>query len=358
MEIKKTEVIYVDKESGFVLKKTTTDEGEFYNRQLTVPNTIYVCEKKRVNLNKPILNAHFQTHHLKWDKSNEEWELTGLKKSRKHAENNYRFFMPFHQRNQQQWENLTWGESLDELQDLLRKTKIVPINIPINSTLEEWESNKIKALSYLDEDQILMPIISSKHSPKTFPLIFNKELRESLFLGVSCFELVDAVEKINLNFVKAINSRLNEGEECALITYFNYPRVMSRHLQVAGSFAFSCFGGDVLSQRANFYIDFEKVDSLTPDDIYCYDNREKKFTKSKSQKERYGFDLSNNLTNIIPIAEGLDFHQAIKFLCHKLQQEDLNQINKFLIEKQPLTQKLMDYTGWGVFLETTNSPQN
>ncbi len=352
MEIKEIKVEAVDEKTGFVLKRIITNNGEYSNRKLAVPNTIYVCEKKRVILGKPLINALFQTHHLKWNKSDEEWELTGLKKAKKHAEKNNRFFIPFNQRNQSQWGNLKWKESFEDFQDLLRKTDIVPFCIPPTASLEEWEGYKEEALSNLSEKQILMPVVSSKHDIRHFPKIIQYELKSSFFLGISCFEMTGAIELMNLNFVKSLNSKLKVDESCALITYFNYSRVMSRHLQIAGSFAFACFGGDIFSQRANFYMDFEKLDSLTPADIYCYDNREKKFTKSNSQKQRYGFDVVNQLVNNVPVSEGLDFQQAIKFLSHKLQQDDLDLINKFLIQKQPLEVKLKDYTGWNVFLDT------
>lgn len=60
MEIKETKVTAVDLRSGFVLKQTTTDKGEFLNRKLAVPHTIYVCEKRRLKLNKPIMNLQIR----------------------------------------------------------------------------------------------------------------------------------------------------------------------------------------------------------------------------------------------------------------------------------------------------------
>jgi len=355
MKIHQTKVEAVDEKTGIVLKRTITDKGEFLNRKIAVSNTIYTCEKNRVKLNKPVTNTPFQTQHLEWNKSNEEWELTGLKKAKKHAEKNNRFFIPFNQRNQEQWASLTWDESLEDFRDLLMKTNIVPFNIPITASLEEWESYKKKALTYLSEEQNLMPVLSSKHDVRHFPLIFNNELKQSHFLGISCYEITGSIEQINLGFMKSLNAKLKVGENCALVVCLNFPRVMSRHLQVAGSFAFTCFGGDVFSQKANFSMDYDQLEELTPSDIYCYDNREKKFTKSNAQKERYGFDVTNNVINSIPVSEGLDFHQSIKYLSQRLQQEDLDLINNFLIQGQPLEQEINNYTGWNVFLSTISS---
>ena len=355
MKIINTKVEIVDKETGFILKRIVTDKGEFLNRKIATPNTIYVCERNRVKLDKSILKSPFHTHHLKWNKTDEEWELTGLKKVRKHAEENNRFFIPFNQRNQIQWSSLDWDESFEDFTDLLRKTDIVPLNIPITANLEKLKEYKQKALTLLSKNQELIIVLSSKNDVRHFPHIFQEELKSSNFLGIACCELTDSVELMNLEFVKSINSKLKVGENCALIVYFNFPRVMSRHLQVAGSFALSYFGGDVFSQQSNFYIDFEKVDKLTPAEIYCYDNREKKFTKSNAQKERYGFDITNGAINNIPVSEGLDFHQSIKYLSHKLQQDDLDLINNTLIQGNPLKAEIRNHTGWAVFLDTISN---
>lgn len=352
MKIINTKVEAVDEKTRFVLKRTITDKGEFLNRKLAVPNTIYVCERQRMKLNKSVMDTPFQTHHLKWNKSEEEWELLGLKKASEHARKNNRFFIPFNQRNQTQWASLSWNESFEDFKDLLRKTEIVPLSIPLNSSLEEWIDKKSEALSLLSENQILIPILSTRHDIRHFPKIAGLELRESKLLGLSCYELTGVSERLNWEFLKLLNSNLTVGENCALIVCFNYPRVMSRHLQIAGSFAFSCFGGDIFSQTKSFSMDYEKLEDLKPEDIYCYDNHEKKFTKSNAQKQRYGFDVTNGIICNVPVSDGLDFHQTIKYLSHKLQQEDLDLINQTLIQKQPLETEMKNYTGWNVFLDT------
>ena len=350
-----TKVEAIDKETGMVLKRINIDGVEYLNRKLAVPNTIYICEKGRVKMNKSLIDTPFQTCHLKWNKSEEEWELLGLKKARQHAKKNKRLFIPFNQRNQDQWHSLTWEESFDDFNDLLRKTDIVPLSIPLTASLEELEEYKTKALNLLSENQILILIISTKHDIRHFPIIAKQELTSSKLFGLSCYELTDSIERLNLEFLKSINSKLKVGDDCALIVCFNYPRIMSRYLQVAGSFAFSCFGGDVFSQTKNFSMDYDKLEELKPEDIYCYDNKEKKFTKSNAQKERYGFDVTNGMIGKIPVSEGLDFHQAIKYLSHILQQKDLDLINDILTLKQPLVVELKNYTGWNVFLDTMSS---
>ena len=250
---------------------------------------------------------------------------------------------------------MNWDTALEDFKDLLRKTDVVPFNLPLTASLEEWEMYKAEASKILTENKILIPIISTKHDVRHFPNIVKQELTSSKLLGLSCYELTDTIELLNLGFLKSINSKLKVGDSCALIVCFNYPRVMSRHLQIAGSFAFNCFGGDVFSQTKNFSIDFEKLEELKPEDIYCYDNKEKKFTKSNTQKERYGFDITNGVVGKFPVSEGLDFHQAIKYLSHILQQKDLDLINDVLTLKQPLKAELKNYTGWNVFLNTISS---
>lgn len=352
MKLLNTKVVAVDEKTGFILKRIVTDKGEYFNRQIAVPNTIYVCEQNRIKLNKSVMDMPFQTHHLKWNKSDEEWELTGLKKARKHAEENNRFFIPFNQRNQLQWSSLDWNEAFEDFTDLLRKTDIVPFNLPLTASLEEWKRYKSKALSYLSENQNLLVVLSSKHDVRHFPHLFQEELKSAHFLGISCYELTDSVELMNLEFMKSLNAKLKVGDNCALIVCLNYSRVMRHHLQIAGSFALSFFGGDVFSQRKNFSINFEEINKLTPADIYCYDNRERKFTKSNAQKQRYGFDITNGAINNIPVSEGLDFHQSIKYLSHKLQQDDLDLINDLLKQKRPLEAEIKNYTGWAVFSDT------
>lgn len=357
MKLKEIKVEAINKETGFVLKRIITDEGEFHNRKLAVNNTIYVCEKQRVKLNKPLINSPFQTHHLRWDKKNEEWDLLGLKKAREHAEKNNRFFIPFHQKNQSQWAKLNWKTSKEEFLDLSTKTDIVPIYLPINCTLEEWTKNKEEALSKLSENQILMPVLSTKHNLKYFPLILSKEIKNSSFLGFACYSISNTTEKMNLNFMRALNRNLKEGDSSALMVCLNYPRVLWRLSHTAGSFAFACFGGDIFSHTATFPKNmslemFEKMDDLTPEELYFYDKIEKKWTKSNKQKQLHGFDVTNKLVNNLPVGEGLSFQQAIKYASHILQQDDLDLINKFIIDKKPMEIKIKDYVGWNVFWNT------
>ena len=51
MKIKDIKIEAIDENTGLVLKRMVTDKGEFLNRKLSVPNTIYVCEKARIIFN-------------------------------------------------------------------------------------------------------------------------------------------------------------------------------------------------------------------------------------------------------------------------------------------------------------------
>ena len=311
-----------------------------------------MCEQKRAKLNHSILDSPIQTKHIGWDKDDGEWNIKGIKKIKNDAENNNRLFIPFHQRNQDQWNSLTWQDAFEDFEDLINKCDIVPISIPINSSLDEWLSYREDAITKLKDGKILMPIICSKHEILHFEDIINYEDKNSILFGISCFHITDTTEKLNLMTLKSIQRKLKQGDSCALAVCFNHERVMSSFLQVAGTFGFSCFGFDVFSQTHYFKFYHQGMEEQTPDKLYLYDNMEKKFTKSEVQKQRYGFDINNSLIDSIPLSEGLDYREALKYLSHKLQQKDLDLINEKILEKQPVMNLINDYTGWNVFWET------
>ena len=99
MEILKVKTEYVDKDSRLVLKRITTDKGEFFNRKIAVSNSIFNCEKNRLIYKKTIFASPFQTFHLRWDKKVNEWDFLGLESAKEHAEKFNRIFIPYKQRN-------------------------------------------------------------------------------------------------------------------------------------------------------------------------------------------------------------------------------------------------------------------
>jgi len=366
MEIKDTKIELIDTDSRLVLKKTTTSDGkEIYNRKLAVCNSIYSCERQRLVYGKTMFNSVFQTHHIGWDNKEEEWDYKGLKKAQEHAKLNDRIFVPYKQRSEKQWENLRWKESGNEAEEFQKKTEVVPFPIPLNASLEELKVKKKKALELLEPNQELMVVISSKHlNLKEFPYIIKEELKNSKFFGICCYGISDVIERRNLSYLNSINSSFKVGQKIALIFCFDYFRILKSHSSVAGCFAFSCFGGDIFSERAYFprgwdKKTFEKVFGKKPAQYPLYDTKEKKFTTSFPQKEWYGFDFTKSFMDRISVSEGLTGYNSIKWINHHLQQTDLNLINEILISKKNVIESLKNYTGWSVFWDTTkpNSPE-
>ncbi len=361
MQIKEVKVELVDDKSKLVLKRIITDEGEFFNRKLSIPNTIYSCERKRKNYGKSGFGFKFQTHHLRWDSREEEWEFKGLKKARQHAEENNRIFLPYKQRNNKQWENLKWEEAEEDFSEFLIKTKIVPYPIPQTANLEDWKNRKKEALKKLKDGQILMPIFSSKHNVKDFAKLIKYELKSSLILGICCYQLKGVIETSNFSYLKSINSNFKVGDKCSLIACFDYPRILTAHSYVAGSFGYCCFAGDIFSEKAHFPVGMskeaiEKMLNKKPEEFLFYDPKQKRFNKSVPQKEWYGQDLTINTMKNVSVDEGLEGYQVIKCVSHILQQKDLDLINDILISKKPLIQTIKNYAGWNVFWDTIVNP--
>lgn len=360
MEIQEIKIEFIDEDSRFVLKRIKTKDGkEFFNRKLAVCNSIYSCENDRITYGKPLFNSPFQTHHIGWDNKEEEWDFKGLTKRKKHALKNNRFFVPYKQRNENQWENLNWNESLKDVEEFKDKTKIVPFPIHLKSSFEEFKTNKQKTLDLLEEGQELMPIISTKHlNLNEFPLIVKNELKESKFFGICCYGVSDVIERRNLSYLNAINSSFNIGDSTALIFCFDYLRILKNHSYIAGCFAFNCFSGDVFSEKAYFprgwnQEAFDNIMKKKPSNYPLYDIKEKKFTTSLPQKEWYGFDLTNNFMGQISVNEGLSGYKALKWINHHLQQKDLDLINELLISKRKVIDALKNYAGWNVFWDKT-----
>lgn len=358
MQPKDIKVELVDKESRLVLKKIITDEGEFLNRKLAVSNSIYFCERKRINHGKPLFNSIFQTFHIMWNDIEEEWDFIGLKKAKKHAQKNKRFFVPYKQRNEEQWNKLNWEEAKKEFKEFLKKTEIVPYPIPLNASLEEWKEKKREALKLLKAHQQLMAIFSSKHlNINDFPKLIKEELENSFFIGVCCYELSTVLERTNLSLLNSINASLKVGEKSALIWYFDYPRMLRGYSYIAGCFACNCFAGDVFSEKAYFPQKMSKESrkkmlNKKPQDYLLYDIKEKKFTKSLPQKKWHGFDLTKTFLEKISVSEGLSSYDSIRWVNHSLQQKDLNFINKLLLLKKEVIKSIRNYTGWSVFWDT------
>jgi len=364
MEIKEVKVELVDEDSRFVIKRIITDKGEFSNRKLSVSNGIYSCERKRLNHGKSVFNSPFQTFHINWDNKEEEWEFKGLKKAKEHSEKCDRIFIPYKQRNENQWNNLNWSEAKKDFQELKSKSKIVPYCIPLNASLEEWKPKRDEAIKSLEENQKLISIFSSKHlNLDEFPKLIKYELKNSQLMGVCSYGISNIIEKTNLSTLNSINSSFKVGENISLIVYLDYNKILTNHSYISGAFAYSCFAGDIFSEKAHFPRGMspdsaEKMMNRKVSDYFLYDVKEKKFTKSLSQKEWHGFSLTNNFMENISVSEGLNSYDSIRWINHHLQQQDLNLINKILLSKRNLFESMKNYSGWNVFLNKVNPISN
>jgi len=364
MEIQNIKVELVDEDSRLVLKKMITNEGEFFNMIIAVSKQIYNYERKRENYNNSIFNNPFQTFHIMWNDKEEEWIPTGMEKAKEHAKKNKRFFIPYKQRKESQWNKLTWEEAEEEFKEFLGKTEIVPYPIPIRASLEEWGKKKEEALKLLKPSQQLMAIISSKHlNMDEFPKLVKEELRNSFFLGICCYRLGTSLEINNLSVLNSINSSQKEGEKTAFIIYFDFQRMLMNLSNISGSFAYSLFAGDVFSEKAYFpqKMSYESRDNMLNKklkDYYLYNPEQKKYSKSISQKQWYGFDVVKNILQKISAIEGLNGYQLVKWINHYLEQRDLNFINKLLIENKEIVKTIRNYAGWCVFWDTKVKPNS
>ena len=204
MILKNIKTEHTDPITGLVLKKITTSEGESFNRKIAVNNSIFSCEQGRLVYKKSLLNASFQINHIPFNIKNKSWSFDKMGFSKSHASKEKRFYLPFQQRNDKQWNNLTFAESETDFQDLAtRGLSSVPYTIPIDYSLKEWKVRRKDAESILTKSQSLFPILCSKHKSDLFGQIFNHEFENSRLIGVQCYSLNDA---------NTILNRLRNGE--------------------------------------------------------------------------------------------------------------------------------------------------
>lgn len=364
MELKEVKIEFVDPESRLVLKKIITDKGEYLNHKIAVSNSLFSCERKRVLYGKSMFLSWFQTYHIRWDYKFKEWDFLGLEGAYTHSLENQRIFFPFKQRNEEQMNNLTWQESDNDYDIFVKRynLKYVPYAIPLNATVEEWKAKK-ESLEELDKTRIIIPIISTKHNIEHFPGILLHEFKNSNMIGLVSYELTNVVETINLSITRKINSNGNIGDKSCLIVNLGFPRILSRHAYVSGAFAFSCFAGDIFSEKAYFIKNMSReailqMMSKKPEDYYFYDPIQKGFNKSSTQLDWYGKELTRNDLSKISLDEGLEGYHAINWMNQARIQKDFNDINEKLIEKSNIVNYLRDNSRWGVFWDLVVDQSN
>jgi len=147
------------------------------------------------------------------------------------------------------------------------------------------------------------------------------------------------------------------GQPTSLFVNFGYSRILRKFPGIAGCFAFSCFAGDIFSERAYNPNTMPKkaVDFMMdrkPSEYSYYDRKEKKFNRSLPQLEWYGIDLTKESMGNVSVAEGLNGYQVIKCISHFLQQRDLDLINDIINSEKNTIEFMKNYTGWNVFLNS------
>lgn len=353
----------VDEESGFVLKTIKTDYGEFTNRIIAFSNFMFHCEQDRLLYDRPIFKCPMQTCHIGQNPYSLDWNYGDLLAAKKHARDNQRIFLVHKQRSEKQLSGMKLKDSEKDFHELKNFVDNIPVQLPPSATLEDWENLKAKLTPHLKEGQILFPVLSSKHNVASFPLIIKKEIGNSKIIGINSYEMSSASEITNLSYLRAINSSIKPKQKTSLFVNFGLPRILTRLGNVSGSFGFSCFGGDVFSERA-FLPTFPQMarDRISfilkrkPTEFPYYDPNEKKFNKSLPQRDWYGADLTGMTMDGISVSEGLDGYQVIKCISHFLQQKELDYLNNLLRVKQSLSEYMRNYTGWNVFLSKVMQP--
>jgi hypothetical protein len=338
MILKNIKTEHKDEMTGMVVKRIITSEGEFLNHKLAVCNNIFNCEKNRLIFGKSIFTTPFHTHHISFNNKKKIWMLEGMEVSKEHAKNYERIYLTFQQRSEPQWETLTFKEAEGDFQNLAtRGLSLVAYPIPINASLEEWKKRRDDAVSILNASQILVPIFCSKHQRELFEDVFNYEFEHSKMIGVQCYSLNDGITLLNLMKIRNRNMMLEIGDESPLLWGLNYQRVLKNFSYVSGSFAYTCFGFDVVSGRQTFLEKMpteavQKIINKNPDEIMRYDKTLGGFNLSAEQEFWDGINITRQFLESVKTSEGLSPYQAIQWANHKGQQEDLDILNSHILE--------------------------
>lgn len=346
----------VDYGSGFVNKKVFTEKGVFSNRKIAISNFIYNCELDRLKYDKEVFDSGFQTHHINWNPEGKYWDYAGVLSAKEHAKKYNRIFLAYPQRNEPLLNELTLDKSINEFKEMLELFEDVPFQIPVSMTRGQWKKIRTYLLSLLSKNQNLVPIISSKHDIREFPLIIKDEIGKSKIIGINSYELRSPIEIINLSYLREINRNVSVGQKTSLFVNFAHPRVLTRISNFPSCFGFSFFAGDIFSERTTFINRmFEKtIKSMferKPSEYLMYDSNEKKFNKSPQQKGWYGEDITRKVLGGVSVNQGLDGYQVHKWVSQYLLQKDLDKMTSLISSNSDIQEYLKNYSGWGVFIE-------
>jgi len=362
MILRNTKVEHTDNKTGLIVKKTTTSEGEFFNHKIAVNNVLLRCEQQRLNV-KSLLNNPFQINHIRYINKKSRWDFESIQASMHHASIQKRFYFAFQQRSRKQWKSLTFAEAEVDFQTLARMgLTFVPYPIPLDTSLEKWLPRRKNAISQLHPSQILVPIFCSRHKRDLFEEIFNYEFENSKLIAVQCYSLNDADTLANLIKIKLRNMMLQTGDEAPLLIGLNYEKVQKSFSRVSGSFAYACYGFDILSERQIWLENMpkevrEKILKIEPEEIMKYDRLLGGFNLSAEQEFYDGINITREFLEEVKLSEGLTQYQAIQWANHLEQQEDFNILNNRILETAYEEDSALNYIEsekerWSVFWKT------
>lgn len=363
MIIKNIKVEHTDEKTGLVLKKIITSEWENFNHKVAINNSLFSCEQRRLINDKQLLNNPFQINHIPFINKKMRWDFENIIESKAHASIQKRLYLPFQQRSEKQWKKLTFAEAEVDFQDLATRGLIlVPYSIPLDSALNEWKKRRDNALNILHKSQMLVPIFCSKHQRSLFEDIFNYEFENSKIIGTQCYSLNDVDTTINLTKIKLRNMILQMGDEAPLLLGLNYGKVQRTFSNVSGSFAYSCYGFDILSERQTFLENLptdivKKILSKKIEEIMKYDRNLGGFNLSAEQEFWDGVNVTKEFLEKVNVLEGLTPYQAIQWANHKGQQDDFDILNNHILETAYQENSALNYIQsekerWSVFWKT------
>ena len=361
MEINNVKVTAKDEISGFVNKIISTDMGDFDNRKIAVSNFMYGCELDRLIYEKDIYPSNFQTFHISCNQKGDEWDYTGLMNAQEHAEKYGRIFISYPQRNITQLDELSIEQSKENFDDMRGLVKLVPFQLPIKLTLSAWKKIRVELLSQLQKDQELIPLISSKHDSREFPLIIKYEIGRSKIIGINSYEIRNISEISNLSYLREINKSIGVFEDTSLFVNFGHPRVLTRIANFPGPLGFSFFAGDIYSEKTCFIQRMyqkviKKMFERKPKEYLMYDVKERKYTNSPQQRGWYGEDVTRKILGGVSVDEGLNGYKVHKWVSQSLVQRDLDIITSLVYKKSNLVQHINNYSGWATFLHEIKVP--
>lgn len=363
MILKNIKVEISDKKTRFVLKRIVGSGWECLNRKMAVTNQLRRYEEQRLQYSKSIFNSQFQTYHIRWDRAG-YWDFHDIDVAKTEAQKNNRLFVPQRQMNEKLWKALNPTQAFNQFEELAnRGLSVVALNVPLKMTAEQCKELKEDAESILNGNQKMMLILSTRHDFALFPELIDYALPESRFMGIHSYSFTQPQEFLNLTALRKVNSLLKEGQECPLIFGFNHPRHLPRFSFVNSSFAFSCFGIDIFSERQYFLEnmkseDIEAMMKRKPEEFMFYDASQGGFNKGEEQEIWHEFNLTREAMKSISVEEGLNGYQALIWKNTMKQQEDLSLINGKLLEGGDVGKLITDEKSkWSVFYKTQVEPR-